>query len=84
MSSERTSEGNFLIVKDSSVSPLHAILKISEEGEIQVLDQLSEHGTVITKAEGEEEKLSGSMGSIGHGDLITFGERKFNVCLVKK
>ncbi len=84
VSSERTSDGNFLIVKDASVSPLHAILKISEVGAIQVLDQLSENGTSICHIEGEEEKLSGSMGSIENGDKITFGKRCFHVCLVVK
>lgn len=82
VSSERTSDGNFLIVKDETISPLHAIVKISEAGEIQVLDQLSEHGTTIRKSDGTEEKLSGSMGAVCHGDTVSFGGRNFHVCLI--
>jgi len=82
VSSDKTSDGNFLIIKDESVSPLHAIVKITEEGEIQVLDQLSEHGTSIRHKDGDEEKLSGSMGTIDHGDKVTFGSREFHVCLI--
>ncbi len=69
-------------MKDATVSPLHAIVKISENGEIQVLDQLSEHGTTIRRIDGTEEKLSGSMGAVGHGDLVSFGNRSFHVCLI--
>jgi len=64
---------------------MHAIVRICEGGEIQVLDQLSEYGTKIMKADsGEEEELSGDKGSIGHGDMILFGKRKFHVCLVSR
>ncbi len=83
VSSERTTDGNFLIVKDPTVSPLHAILKISDQGEIQVLDQLSEHGTIIKHPDGEDEQLAGSMGRIDHGDTIAFGKKCFHVCIVK-
>jgi hypothetical protein len=82
VSSEKSSEGNFLIVKHPTVSPLHAIIKISESKEIQVLDQLSENGTLIKKSDGKEEKLSGSLGNLEHGDVVKFGERSFNVCLI--
>lgn len=82
VSSEKSSEGNFLIVKHPTVSPLHAIIKISEAKEIQVLDQLSENGTIIRKTDGKEEKLSGSVAPLGHGDVVKFGDRSFNICLI--
>ncbi len=82
LSNDKGTEGNFLIVKHKSVSPLHAILKISDAKEIQVLDQLSENGTTIKKTDGSEEKLSGSVSTVGHGDTVVFGSRKFSVCLI--
>ena len=43
-----SSGGNQLLLNDESVSPMHAILRMSSQGEVQVLDQLSEFGTKIT------------------------------------
>ena len=72
-----------LVIRDETVSPMHAILRISQAGEIQVLDQLSEHGTRIRRfGSQEEEELSGEKGSLEHGDEIKFGNRKFHVCLI--
>lgn len=83
-----TSQGgdaNSLVINDESVSPMHAVMRIGADGDIQVLDQLSEHGTKITRAGSDtEEQLSGEKSSVGHGDLITFGSRSFYVCLVQK
>ena len=76
--------GDFLIVQDDSVSPMHAILRMSPDGDIQVLDQLSEHGTLIQHTNGEEEQLSGDKSNIEHGDIVRFGKRKFYVCVVPK
>lgn len=85
ISSEQTTSGNFIIVNDSSVSPLHAILRVSAAGEIQVLDQLSEHGTGVKKFGSDaEEELTGSMSSLDHGDLVRFGKRNFHVCVIQK
>lgn len=82
VTSETPSGGNFLFLTEESVSSMHAIVRISESGEIQVLDQLSESGTTIKKAGGEEVRLSGEKGMVAHGDEVSFGERKFQVCLL--
>lgn len=83
VTSEASSTGNFLIVTDGTVSPMHAILRMTPTGEIQVLDQLSEHGTQIKRFGGDEmQELSGDKGTLEHGDLIYFGERKFYVCVL--
>jgi hypothetical protein len=84
VTSERAISGNFMMVEDETVSPMHAILRISAEGQIQVLDQLSEYGTRIKRfgSEGEEEELSGDKSSLEHGDTIMFGERSFHVCII--
>lgn len=83
VTSEEVATGNALLIRDESVSPMHAILRVSQGGEIQVLDQLSEHGTKIKRfGSEEEEELSGDKGTIEHGDIISFGKRKFHVCLV--
>lgn len=77
------SSTNALVLGDPKVSLNHAVLRISATGEIQLLDQLSEFGTHIKRI-GEEQAmvLSGDKCSIEHGDLVTFGERTFQVCLL--
>jgi hypothetical protein len=83
VTSENPGTGNFLIVKDESVSPMHAIMRISASGEIQVLDQLSEFGTRVQRfGSEEEEELSGDKSTLEHGDVIKFGNRRFHVCLI--
>lgn len=83
ITSESAGQGNYLLVRDESVSPMHAILRISQAGEVQVLDQLSEFGTRIRRFEsGEEQELSGDKGTVEHGDIIMFGNRKFHVCMI--
>lgn len=83
VTSEGASQGNYLIVRDESVSPMHAILRITQSSEIQVLDQLSEFGTKIKRFGSEQEiELSGDKGTIEHGDKIYFGKRMFHVCLL--
>lgn len=85
MISSQSGEANTLVVHDDSVSPMHAIMRITTEGEIQVLDQLSEFGTrILRKGGGEEEQLSGEKTSVGHGDVIRFGNRSFHVCTVAR
>ena len=77
--------GSYLYIKDESVSPMHAIMRVSESGEIQVLDQLSEFGTIVKRFGSDEEmKLSGDKCSLDHGDTIRFGTRNFNVCILAK
>lgn len=83
VTSEASTNGNFLIVADQTVSPMHAILRMSASGEVQVLDQLSEHGTRVIRFGGRgEDELSGDKGNIEHGDVVCFGERKFHVCIL--
>lgn len=75
--------GNYLVIADESVSPMHAIMRISEDGDLQILDQLSEFGTRIRRAgSDEEEELSGEKSSLGHGDMVWFGNRRFNLCMI--
>ena len=83
VTSERPASGSYMFVEDDTVSPMHAIVRITGSGEIQVLDQLSEHGTKITRfGSDEEEELSGEKSSLDHGDMIKFGNRVFYVCLL--
>lgn len=85
VSSEQTTGGNFMLIDHPSVSPLHAILRVGSSGEIQVLDQLSEHGTGIKRSGNEDEELlTGALSTLEHGDLVRFGERAFYVCVVLK
>lgn len=81
---EFDASGNCLVVPHPSVSPMHAIMRVGTAGTIQVLDQLSENGTKIRHAGSvEEEFLSGEKGTLSHGDVVSFGERSFYVCLIK-
>lgn len=83
ISCNKETSGSCLFIPDSSVSPMHAIMRVAEGGVLQVLDQLSEAGTRIRHANGgEEEFLSGDKANAAHGDVIFFGERKFHVCLL--
>jgi hypothetical protein len=83
VTSDSGASGNVMYVDDPSVSVGHAILRISTDGDIQVLDQLSEFGTKIRRSgSNTEEELSGDKSSLDHGDVVRFGERKFNVCLL--
>lgn len=83
LTSRATEHGDYILVNDETISPLHAIIRATKDGAIQVLDQLSEFGTGLIKAgEDEEEDVSGSMVSVSHGAVIRFGKRHFVVCLV--
>lgn len=83
ITSEPPATGNFLVLDDESVSPMHAIVRLADFGELQILDQLSELGTRIVRGDsGEEEVLSGEKGSVYHGDTLIFGNKRFSVCLI--
>lgn len=88
VTSEREGSGNYLFIDDPSVSPMHAIMRVSVDGPTQILDQLSDNGTKIIRAatkdeEEKEEMLSGEKSVLHHGDKIVFGDRKYEVCLLK-
>ena len=85
LTSRPTDHGDYILVQDESISPLHAIIRASAEGKIQVLDQLSEFGTaVIRKGSDTEEDTTGTMVNVEHGDIVRFGKRKFVVCVVPR
>lgn len=85
ITSDETSPGSIIFLSDSTVSPSHAILRMTPGGEIQVLDQLSEFGTEVRKGSNSEViQLSGDKSSLSHGDLLRVGERRFHVCLVAR
>lgn len=85
LTSRATDHSDFILIEDESISPLHAIVRATNDGKIQILDQLSEFGTaVFTKGGTEEQDITGSMTSVSHGDRIRFGKRMFVVCLVPK
>jgi hypothetical protein len=87
ITSEGDVSGNCLIVNHDTVSPMHAIMRIVDGSSVQILDQLSEHGTHIVRGgtgqdAGETVLLSGDKASLRNGDILSFGDRKFHVCLV--
>ncbi len=85
VTSEPPGAGNYMVINDETVSSMHAIVRVAGFGEIQILDQLSEFGTKIIRAEGGvEEELSGDKSVLHHGDVVVFGERRFSFCLVHR
>ncbi|MCB0311230.1 MAG: FHA domain-containing protein, partial [Bdellovibrionales bacterium] len=82
---EAAGAGNYLVIEDETVSPMHAIMRITAAGEIQVLDQLSEFGTKVQRfGSDKEDELSGDKSSLEHGDVIKFGNRVFYVCVIAR
>lgn len=85
LTSRPTDHGDYILIADESISPLHAIMRATKEGRIQVLDQLSEYGSAIQKVgTDQEEDIAGSMVNVEHGDQIRFGKRRFIICLVPR
>jgi hypothetical protein len=83
VSSSLAGDGNIFYVPHKTVSAMHAILRMNKLGDIQILDQLSEHGTKIVRGDtGEISEISGEKASLFHGDTVHFGERRFYVCVV--
>lgn len=83
LSSRSAGQEDYIIIQDESISALHAIVRATDDGKIQILDQLSEFGTgVIPVGKVTEDDVSGSMVSVKHGDRVRFGKRKFVVCCV--
>jgi hypothetical protein len=75
---------NCLVISHPSVSSMHAIMRISSNGAIMILDQLSEHGTKIKLCDsGKEEALLGDKSTLEHGDVVIFGECAYHVCILK-
>lgn len=83
VTSEQGAVGNALFINDKSVSPMHAIIRVGQSGDVQILDQLSEFGTRIQRFnDNQEEQLSGDKGDLSNGDVVFFGDRSFIVCIV--
>ena len=83
ISSEQNATENCLVISHPSVSTMHAIMRISSDGSILILDQLSEHGTTIKRAsDAGEQSLMGDKEALHHGDVVVFGECAYNVCII--
>lgn len=83
ITSRPTDHGEYILINDETISPLHAIFRATKDGTLQVLDQLSEHGTGVLRV-GEEEEIdvAGGLQNVAHGDVVRFGERRFMVCTI--
>ncbi|MCB0346509.1 MAG: FHA domain-containing protein [Bdellovibrionales bacterium] len=83
LTSRPTDHGEYILIDDETISPLHAIIRATRDGTVQILDQLSEFGTAVISAGSDEEKeVTGSLVGVDHGDVVRFGERRFVVCRV--
>jgi hypothetical protein len=83
VTSGQTSTDSCFVIAHETVSPMHAIMRISADGSILILDQLSEHGTRIRRGEtGNEESLMGDKSTIYHGDVVIFGECEYHAVVM--
>jgi hypothetical protein len=83
VTSGESSSDSCLVIPHESVSPMHAIMRIAADGTILILDQLSEHGTRIKRAEsGREESLMGDKSALCHGDVVIFGECEYHLVVM--
>lgn len=83
VSNAPSAHGNTLVISDETVSSLHAIIRVSEAGVCQVMDQLAEFGTSVIRYENsEEEEIVGSTTTVDHGDIVRFGDLSFTVVLI--
>lgn len=83
VTSGESSSDSCLVILDESVSPMHAIMRISSDGAILILDQLSEHGTRIRRADADTvESLMGDKSTLCHGDVVIFGECEYHVVVM--
>jgi hypothetical protein len=83
VTSGQTSTDSCFVIAHETVSPMHAIMRISADGSILILDQLSEHGTRIQRGQtGKEEALMGDKSTICHGDVVIFGECEYHVVVM--
>ena len=83
ITSEPVAGGSYLLLRNVTVSPMHAVLRIGMNGSLQILDQLSENGTKILRYDnGQELELSGDKAALNHGDVIQLGDCVFSVCLI--
>ena len=83
LTSRPTDHGDYILIDDETISPLHAIIRATKDGKIQVLDQLSEHGSGVVRVGSDEEvDAAGSTVTVEHGDTIRFGSRFFTVCMI--
>ena len=70
---------------DNTISAMHAVIKISPTGDIQIMDQLSDKGSGVLKIQtGQELDASDSPVKVQHGDLVRFGKRYFVYCAIPK
>jgi len=83
ISSRATTSSEYILIEDETISPLHAIVRGTPQGAVQILDQLSEFGTaVIRNGSDAEEEVVASMITVAHGDVVRFGKRYFTVCMI--
>ena len=85
VTSKPSDQDSIILIEDNSISPLHAVIKVSVSGEIQVMDQLSDNGSSVLKINSNSElDASEAPVRLQHGDLVRFGRRYFVFCGVPK
>lgn len=73
---------NVIHLNDKSISKMHATLQISSDGNVKVSDQLSDCGTWHRPRQSAQAERIDKPTALSHGDEISFGAKKFVVCLI--
>lgn len=85
VSSKSNGQKDVLVFEDESISAIHAVIKVSDDGVVQIMDQLSDQGSGVLKIQtGKELDASESAVKVLHGDLVRFGSRYFVYCAIPK
>ncbi len=85
ISSKVSDQDELIVIEDPTISALHAVIKASGNGDVLLLDQLSEHGSgVMHQGSHAEEDAAGVTVKIFHGDVVRLGRRYFIYCGVPK
>ncbi|MCS6962070.1 MAG: FHA domain-containing protein [Deltaproteobacteria bacterium] len=74
-------ETNYLVINHDTIDPFHAIIRVTD-GNLLVLDQLSEYGTQVTKNDGQVIVLNGDKCELTCRDKLKFGDVEFVVLLI--
>ena len=83
-SSDSAHDEETIVIHDSSVSVSHASIRVSEEGNVDIVDNLSKDGTFVYHMGSDARQSASTPCSLSNGDSISIGNRIFHICLVLK
>lgn len=73
-----------IMLNGNGISSSHAVIRADSEADILILDQLSDSGTFLRRLESEDEIRIREPAAVLHGDVLRFGDRTFQLCLLPR